>query len=268
MTTILTVEESMSFPETVRNNQCQPPKIKVLERRHAYELEMAQTIQTSLFPTDKKLAELEKLGFKVFVFHRSSHEINGNMVCLQHFVGGHFMLNVFDSQSHGLVTSQTTMLISAFLNSLCSCELMSGAIFNRLNQNLRHFTGFLPPVTALNFCYSPKSGLSFSRAGFPYPIFYRKKTNSFEELKEGGFPLGFVDWNYKTMPLKMASGDKVMVISNGYFEQEMAANEVLWYQVLAQYMPLPSAECRHHLRKDFFARALSDDTTLLLLEKI
>ena len=253
-------------------------ELRIRDTRRSEELEIAHNLQASLFPTDVQLEKMEQTGFRAFVFHQSSSEVSGDMVCLQSSTVDSFSLSVVDCMGHGVGAGMMTMTVAAILNSLCAHELAAGEILTTLNHNLISFTGAKEPVVGINLSYSPKQGLSWARAAFPYPMIYRKNGNVLEHLKEGGIPLGYIAESYQSQIIDMVVGDKFLIASDGILEATNRQGEFLgiseeaaWHALVQKNMALPAKECGLNLIQSwetFRYGQQKDDATLVILEKI
>ena len=95
-------------------------------------------------------------------------------------------------------------------------------ILTKVNQELEESITTHHYLTAFYIILNiPTGKLTYSKASHPNAIIYRKETNTLECLKTKGMFIGmFKEGNYEEKPTILNSGDKIVLITDGFTDAE------------------------------------------------
>jgi serine phosphatase RsbU (regulator of sigma subunit) len=166
---------------------------------------------------------------------------------------------------HGVRSALITSMIRAFVEEHAQVATDPGELLTHVNQAL---TAVLRQADTTMFatCFYlvadvSRAELRFANAGHPSALHIRSGGAAIEQLRSDlgkGLALGIVpSATYSTASCAIASGDLVMLFTDGLFEVENATGELyseeLLHQTVAMHANRPAQE--------FFDRVLSDIRT-------
>lgn len=195
------------------------------KERMARDLDVARSIQQSLFPKDIE----NPPGFQIAALGRSCEEVSGDYYDVIPLSGGRIALVVGDVSGHGLGPSIFMAQTRALIHSLLHTHPGPRQVMESLNAFLERdmpihsfmtlFLGVLDPAMRT---------LTYVSAGHNPPLVVRASGNGIEELEATGPLLGVVNAaTYEvgeTTPL--APGDVVLLYTDGIFEAHNPQDEI------------------------------------------
>ena len=196
----------------------------VEKQRMQEELHVAQQIQQSLLPR----GGLQAPGLDVAGLSVPCEETSGDYFDYVRRPGGRLGLVIGDVSGHGLGAALLMSTARALLRAFAATEATPAELVTRLNRFLsedietgRFMTLFYGEI-ALR-----ERTMTYVRAGHNEPVIYRRESDTFEELGEGGVALAVID-NFEfegTGPLQLARGDLVALYTDGIVEAMSPSRE-------------------------------------------
>lgn len=242
------------------------------KRQRDDELQEAREIQGSLLP--KKLPEVA--GYEVAAVTQPLRFVGGDYYSVVRISERHTALSIADVAGKGLPAALLISSLQAALKPLISERLAPRELCHRLNRILCDLT---PVGKFISFFYavldSVDNRLTYCNAGHNPPLLIRADGTS-TELKAEGAVLGpFPDWLYEQSELKMRSGDKLLLFTDGLVEASNADEESFGEHNLiriARENPTSSAEELMGLLMSAASQHggehFQDDASLIVLKEI
>ncbi len=195
---------------------------EAMQERLREELSLAKKIQESLLPDNKFLAELSiEMGITLSASSDPVSEVNGDFYNVRRISKNLLSLSIADCKGHGVSAGMMTMAVITLLNSLPRIYSSAKESLVQLDLKLREFIPMSQFVNMINMLYDSRDGrLILARAGMPYPILFREKDQSAEELKTGGSPLRLPasTVRFEEVEIVLGKGDKLIFFSDGLTE--------------------------------------------------
>ncbi len=196
-------------------------KNKIIE----HHLVEARKTQELLLPPHNLNAEIVTVDY----IYRPMEMIGGDFLAYTHFKDNEKKFGVFigDITGHGISASLYPSSIKAFTDNINRRNLFSPAGYlETLNQEYYSFiNGSLNAhfLTALyGYFYQDENSqtvFSFSSAGHPAPLVYRKDNNIVEEYQLNGGLIGYTkDLQYKEKNIFLFPGDRLFLYTDGITE--------------------------------------------------
>ncbi len=187
-------------------------------------LNVARDIQRSLLPRGGLVAP----GLDLFGTSVPCDETSGDYFDYVRRSGGRLGLVIGDVSGHGIGAALVMSTARALLRSLATTDATAAELVTRLNAFLaedvetgRFMTLFYGEVDLR------ERQISYVRAGHNEPLIYRRGTDSFEELAEGGIALGVIDdFEFECAgPVRFEKGDMLFLYTDGIVEALDAREE-------------------------------------------
>lgn len=244
----------------------------VEKQRMQEELHVAQQIQQSLLPR----GGMQVQGLDIAGLSVPCEETSGDYFDYIRRPGGRLGLVIGDVSGHGLGAALLMSTARALLHAFAAAEEATPAdLVTRLNRFLsedvetgRFMTLFYGEI-ALR-----ERQLTYVRAGHNEPVIYRRETDSFEELAEGGVALAVIeDFEFaSTGPLPLGKGDVVVLYTDGIVEAMNPSREPFGIdrmkEILRRQRDLPAkevvAKIRQAVRDHTGTDVREDDLTLVV----
>jgi sigma-B regulation protein RsbU (phosphoserine phosphatase) len=236
------------------------------------ELALARRLQLSFLP--QALPELPRLRFGVHYQLRG--QVGGDFYDVFRLDEQHVGFYVADAVGHGVPASLLTIFVK---KGICTkeifgkdyCLVLPGEVLRRLNRDLiEQQLSEQPFITMvyglLNF---QTLGLSFARAGHPYPLHLPRQGEPQLWQVEGSL-IGVFDTTFPNRDHVLRPGDKVLLYSDGIdhasFNGLPPGVESLT-ACAARLRALPVQEFVRQLTRELFGKdGAQDDLTFLALE--
>ena len=200
-------------------------KVKAENERRAQELEEARQLQLSMLP--KKLPNLPHLDIAAYM--KTASEVGGDYYDFHLGEDGTLTIAVGDATGHGLKAGTMVSVIKSLFVSLAYHPDIPH-IFQRQTRVLKEMKlrGLFMAMTMVKL---KEQRLSFCIAGMPPLYIYRAVTNTVEEIFIKALPLGGIaNYQYQQSERELASGDVVIMMSDGLPERFNEANEMFDYE--------------------------------------
>lgn len=178
---------------------------------------------------------------------------------------------VGDASGKGVPAALMMSNLQAAVRALAPDAASTGSLANRLNQILCANTA---PNKFVTLFYGVLDGrrLTYTNAGHNPPILIRAN-GELARLERGGAVLGvFPDWVYQLGEITLASGDRLVLFSDGITEAENSDSEQFGEErllsMVGQNRTLEATALQRKIVSavaDFSDGALQDDSTLLVI---
>jgi serine phosphatase RsbU (regulator of sigma subunit) len=243
--------------------------VEAENERRAQELEEARQLQFSMLP--KNLPVIPNL--EIAAYMKPATEVGGDYYDFHVGSEGTLTVAVGDATGHGLragsVVTATKSLFNAFAGQENIPQILSQTSSALKKMNLR---GLFMAMAMLKI----KDGaMNLCVAGMPSVLIYRAMSETVEEISLRAMPLGsMTKTNYQEREITLASGDCVVLMSDGFPEMFNPENEMLGFEKAAEVLPdiagLSSQEIINHLvsvgENWAGARPADDDVTFVVLK--
>jgi len=243
--------------------------------RYQGELQLARGIQQGLLPA----AAPAIAGFEVAGWNRPADETGGDYYDFVDVAGGQWIMVVADVTGHGIAAALVMAACRAYLRACLSTAPALAEAFTITSERL---LGDLPrgkfvTLAALR-CAPDSPEAELLSAGHGPMLLYRETEKAVTEIKANGIPLGMLPgFPYaKSASLRLAAGDMVVILTDGFWEWESGAGEEFGLDRLKQALVAsagrPAAEVISGLAgavESFVAGARqSDDLTAVVVRKL
>jgi len=205
--------------ERMLNNERQAKELELKQRileiedaRKSKELEEARQLQLSMLP--KSIDEIP--GLDICFHMQTATEVGGDYYDYHLADAGTLTIAIGDATGHGMKAGiLVTVIKSLFIANSSPINIL--AFFQKCSKIIKKMQlGNL--YMAMMLVKIKEQKMTFSSAGMPPVLLYRKKTNSIEELLIKGMPLGGPSFSYKQDDVVLEQGDVVLIMSDGFPE--------------------------------------------------
>lgn len=192
------------------------------ENRHKTdELERARRLQLALVP--KEIPQLP--NFEIDVYMKTATEVGGDYYDFQMGKDGALTVVIGDATGHGLNAGMMVTATKSILTTLRE-EPDLVKVFKQLNEALRR-VNLLRHYMALQMIQLKGERLVICSAGMPPLLLYRAASQTIEKFNLKAMPLGSVaNFPYQKREAQIASGDTILLMSDGFTELFNAAGEI------------------------------------------
>ncbi len=271
-----------NFAQTNKNLETQLIKTVEHERNHArlqiveaenerraQELEEAKHLQLSMLP--KKLPEIANL--EIAAYMKPASEVGGDYYDFHLGADETLTVAVGDATGHGLKAGSVVTATKSLFNAFAD-EPDISRIFEQISQALKRMNlrGLFMALLMLKL---KNYKLKIAVAGMPPLLIYRRATRTVEEIAIRALPLGSIsNLHYRTVELTVASGDLIVLMSDGFPEMFDSENQILGYERAAQILPEIADFSAQEIINNFVAagekwangRPADDDVTFVVLK--
>jgi serine phosphatase RsbU (regulator of sigma subunit) len=191
--------------------------------RKSRDLEEARRFQLSLLPRTLP----EHPGFEIAVSMRTATEVGGDYYDFVLAGDGALTATVGDATGHG---ARAGTMVTA-VKSLFSADAGSSGPRDFLVEAARAIKRMALDRMAMGLCLAHLRGreLTFSSAGMPPLLIYRRASASVEEVALAGMPLGGLASDYQERRLEIEPGDTLLMMTDGLPELADPEGEPLGY---------------------------------------
>jgi hypothetical protein len=224
------------------------------------ELSAAHEVQSVL--VSESIPEIP--GFALETVYHPASQVGGDFFQIIPFPSGSTLIAVGDVSGKGLRAAMIVSLIIGTLRTLSSATENPAAILRGLNRQLfnRIHDGF---ATCLLIRVNPDGSLLLANAGHLPP--YR---NGVEVPIGGSLPLGLIeddaqDSRYQEMPLELAPGESLVLLTDGVAEAQNSAHAIFGFERVAS--TLRSGFSIQSLAEAARRHGQTDDITVLAVTR-
>jgi serine phosphatase RsbU (regulator of sigma subunit) len=244
-------------------------EIEAENEQRAKELEEARQLQLSMLP--KHVPQLP--GLEIAAYMKTATEVGGDYYDFHLSDHGGLTVAVGDATGHGL---KAGTVVTA-MKSLFHCFADEPELLPAMNRssrvlkqmNLRSLYMGLTVIKLLN------SRLKITSGGMPPMLIYRAKDQRVEEVLIKAMPLGSVSgYRYRELEFKLACGDVVVMMSDGFPERFNPEGEMFDYERVTQSLAEAAAHSPQEIIQHFVdigdqwadGRPQDDDVTFVVLK--
>jgi len=246
-----------------------------VQQRTDRELEIAAEIQRSLLPS----AFPETGKFRIFGVSQAAHEVGGDYFDVLPIEGKGMLLVIADVMGKGMPAALLATILRTTIRAHANLAEDPGRLLTVVNRqigvDLNNLGMFITAQIA--FLSEQTDELIFASAGHCPLLKVSPGAAQACKSSGGGVPLGVLDdVEYESMRERTAAGDRFIFLTDGVYEVESPAGEVLWLDPLARLIPGfctgdPRSCCKRLL--DYVASHSaglppSDDRTLLIAHRL
>ncbi|MEA2562227.1 MAG: hypothetical protein QOH06_3731 [Acidobacteriota bacterium] len=197
--------------------------------RKTRELEEARTFQLSLLP--KTLPAHP--GFEIAVSMQTATEVGGDYYDFHLSEEGVLTTAVGDATGHGAragtMVTVVKSLFSADSGRSAPRDFLAEAAVAVKRMELERM------AMSLTLARMDGKTLTLAAAGMPPALLYRAASSEVEEIVLEGMPLGGLAYDYQEMSLEVASGDTLLLMSDGLPELQDDQGEPFGYPRVRQH---------------------------------
>lgn len=193
-----------------------------------YEMQIAKQLQKSLI-TEKEAFELAQMWGRFI----PCDEIGGDLYCLK-LSGNKLWFMIADVVGHGISAAMVSAMLKIIFNANVENSSSPRDIMNKINLSMIEvFDGSLHGFISCFIGCIEGNLLHYTNAGHPYPVYYKKATDEFLELKYSGLQLGmFENSVYEDQIEEMNKGDRIVLYTDGLFDKGKNHGFSYWEDVL------------------------------------
>ncbi len=262
-------EHGRILEETVRELEASR---ELIHKKSEEELALAQQTQESLLP--RCLPQFE--NFRIHAFNNPTRYVGGDFYDFLQLGSGEWMGVLADVSGKGM----SAALLSSMVLGALSMEFHAGTqaeeVLRRVNRLLREKSLPFQFVTLFLFVLGPNGGGRFISAGHNIAYLFRAATGKIEALGPEAFALGmFDDVCYPARPLQLATGDILVIYSDGLTDAENQLEDMFGEERLLQLIREAAPAGSQALEKKLLCAIenftegtpQTDDITLVIVEK-
>lgn len=205
---------------------------KILETELAQqELTLARAIQERLLPPP----ELEADGFRATARNLPAQYVAGDFYDLILRSDGTLVAIVADVAGKGVAASLTMASVKSILPMIASAGTIESTM-RQLNEKLSRELGRREFVALACAMYEPATGrVQIANAGLPDPYVIRDHTATPIVVTGPRLPLGIKkNLQYESISIDLQRGDRLLLLTDGLPEAEVAPDQPLGYERLAE----------------------------------
>jgi len=246
--------------------------IEEQNKRMVHELEMAGELQKSLLPDIYQSFN----GISFASKYISSIQIGGDLYDVVDQGQGMTGFLIADVSGHGVAAALVASMFKMSFHTHAANVASPKILFHMLNEEIK-------PVLAEDYITAfylivdrGRNTITYSNAGHPSPLLYRRATGEVIELDTDGFFIGmFDDGDYEEKTIGIEEGDALLLYTDCIIETENAQGEQFGRPRLTELFASIMAEkhgqdvidtLESELRAFCATESLNDDFTCLILE--
>lgn len=244
-------------------------ELRAENERRIKELEEARQLQLSMLPS--KLPELPNL--EIAAYMKPATEVGGDYYDFHVSRDGTLTVAVGDATGHGLKAGTLVSVTKGLFNNLADAPETSRTL-EQMSRSLKmmNLRGLFMAMTLLKF---KGNDLLISAAGMPSVLIYRAGSGAVEEISLRALPLGSIArLRYSERQIRLAPGDVVLLMSDGFPEMFNERNEMLGFEKAAEILPDIAADSPDEIINRLVrighewagSRPAGDDVTFVVLK--
>lgn len=199
--------------------------------RRQNELDAARRLQLAMLPRSVPRIGAVDVAYRMV----TATEVGGDYVDVRTGGAGQTLLTVGDATSHGLQAGMVVAVAKSLFQGVNPDE-RPAHVLQRIGRELQSMSERHASMAMVVIAISDKQ-LEVASAGMPPLLVRRAATGMVEELLLPGVPLGTLpNPTYPVRTIPIASGDVVLVISDGVVETLDADDEPFGYEKVAAHL--------------------------------
>jgi serine phosphatase RsbU (regulator of sigma subunit) len=242
--------------------------------RVTHDLDIARSIQQELIPDQPPQLN----DFEIAGWNQPADQTGGDYFDWQVLPDGRVAISVADATGHGIGPALVSTSCRAYARASLISNGTQDHLLDRLNGLLAQDLSENRFVTFVALLLDPRRAtVKVNSAGHGPILWYHRDTDKIENIDAQGIPLGMIPGtSYCPGPeIQMASGDMLVLITDGFYEWENAGGEQFGINRLESVI----RECRDYKPEEIIARLRSrvvdfcggtkqqDDLTAVLLRR-
>jgi len=243
-------------------------------KKMIHELEMAGELQKSLLPDIYQIFNGVSFASKYI----PSIQIGGDLYDIVTLGQGLTGFMIADVSGHGVAAALVASMFKMSFHTHAANIASPKILFHMLNDEIKSILAEDYITSFYLIVDRTQNTITYSNAGHPSPLFYRKATQEILELDTNGYFIGmFEDGDYEEKTISVSEGDAILLYTDCILETENAAGQQFGGQRLLDLFGR-AIEDKHgqdviamieaDLRSFCVQETFSDDFTCLLLEFI
>lgn len=215
-------EKNLMQERKARQREIEKSLLEAENLRKSRELEEARKLQMSMLP--QKLPEHELCDIDVFM--KPATEVGGDYYDFHLGRDGTLTVVIGDATGHGMNAGTMVTAIKSLFGTYD--ESVEIPVFYKncskiiKDMNLGHL------FMAMMMLKIKKNSIIASAAGMPPALMFRKKSQTVEEIRLKGPPLGALsNYSFKQTEIDFRSGDTLLLMSDGFVELFNQNDEML-----------------------------------------
>ena len=170
-------------------------------------------------------------SFEIAVHMQTANEVGGDYYDFHLGSGGELLAAVGDATGHGAragtMVTVVKSLFSAHASSSRPGELVD--FLSEASRTIRRMDLERMAMT-LTLARLENGILTVAAAGMPPVLLHRRAAGTLDEIALEGMPLGGLEFAYRERRVELATGDTVLLMSDGFPELVGSDGEVLGYR--------------------------------------
>jgi sigma-B regulation protein RsbU (phosphoserine phosphatase) len=185
-------------------------------RRILVDLDMAAKLQRSLLPRRYP----SRKGFHFASKYLPSNRIGGDFFDVIELENGDVGVVIADVSGHGPAAALLTTMFKMSFQLYAQEHVSPSRVLATLNREFCRLITTGEYITAFYFILNArKRRILYAKAGHPYPMLYRKKSNTHELLDADGFFIGmFEEAVFEDVETVLDRGDRLLLYTDGVIE--------------------------------------------------
>ena len=208
-------------------------KLRIQQQREEKELELAQKVQSNLFPVFK---ENDKL--KISYFRSPENKTGGDFFDVIQLREGNLGFFFTDISGHGVSSAMMSAAIKVIISSMpYRLRLEPEQLLTYLDDVIHREYNSHHATAVYVFFDFHDTKIHIANAGHP-PILFAGKGEKFIELETEGSLVGFniVKPIAKEITLPMQKGDRILIYSDGFVEYRDKQSRVIYVNDLVEML--------------------------------
>ncbi len=246
-------------------------ELEAENEQRAKELEEARQLQLSMLP--KKIPQFPHLETAAYM--KTATEVGGDYYDFYVTENGGLTIAIGDATGHGLKAGTVVTATKSLFNELAAERdlplMLSRFTLALKKMNLRSM------FMALTIMRVEENQITFSSAGMPPVLLYSSATGEVKEVLMKALPLGgIVNYKYKQETHQLASGDVIVLMSDGLPERFNDAGEMFDYPKIKELLTEVARSSPQEIINQFVragdlwagTKAQDDDITFVVVKII
>lgn len=196
--------------------------LELENKRKTRELEEARALQLSMLP--KKMPSLP--GYDMAVYMETATEVGGDYYDYSVAPDGTLVLALGDATGHGMKAGIMVAAAKSYFHTLVH-EMNNLTMLERISSGLKNMNMKMMYM-GLMLVRCKDNEIDIATAGMPPALHFKKETHSVDRITLKGLPLGGnVRYPYENKNISLASGDILLMMSDGLIELFDSEREML-----------------------------------------
>jgi phosphoserine phosphatase RsbU/P len=220
----LEILSSVAIQAGVAVQKAQMHERLIQQQRVAQDLELARDVQRAFLPSKHP----DALGYDFYHYYLPAEQIGGDYYDYIPLSDGRVAIIVADVVGHGVAAAMLMAKLSADARFLLASQPTAALAITKLNQQISRL-GVEKFVTLLCLILDPPTGkVEIVNAGHMAPLWLRANGKVEEPGDEiAGVPIGIIeDFEYELASIHIASGDRLVLYTDGINEAPSAAGDM------------------------------------------